>query len=121
MIARTFLRSRPKLRRRLEQLIQVAEAVGEAQRQRHLPMPIAVHPGFMPSVFRWASGDDDWASIVEESFGGHEGDLVRAMRRLIDVLRQLSESSELAPALSALLGRAARVIDRGIVLESALI
>jgi hypothetical protein len=37
------------------------------------------------------------------------------------VLRQLSDSSELAPPLAALLGRAARLIDRGIVLESALI
>ncbi len=121
MIARGFLRSRPKLRRRLEQLIQVAEAVGEAQRQRHLPMPIAVHPGFMPSVFRWASGDDDWAGIVQESFGGHEGDLIRAMRRLIDVLRQLGESAEVPGPTARLLLEAARVIDRGIVLESALI
>src|SRR5437879_4405463 len=121
MIARGFLRSRPKLRRRLEQLIQVAEAVGEAQRQRHLPMPIAVHPGFMPSVFRWASGDDDWAGIVQESFGGHEGDLIRAMRRLIDVLRQLGESAEVPGPTARLLLEATRVIDRGIVLESALI
>ena len=58
---------------------------------------------------------------MEESFGGHEGDLIRAMRRLIDVLRQLAESSEVEPALAGLLARAARVIDRGIVLESALI
>src|SRR5262249_53753280 len=109
MIARGFLRSRPKLRRRLEQLIQVAEAVGEAQRQRHLPMPIAVHPGFMPSVFRWASGDDDWAAIVQESFGGHEGDLIRAMRRLIDVLRQVGESAEVPGPTARLLLEAARV------------
>ena len=52
-------------------------------------MPTGISTGFMPSVFRWASGEDDWAAIVEESFGGHEGDLIRAMRRLIDVLRQL--------------------------------
>jgi superfamily II RNA helicase len=66
----------------------------------------------MPSVFRWASGEDDWAAIVEESFGGHEGDLIRAMRRLIDVLRQLAEASEVDGPLAALLGRAARLIDR---------
>ena len=45
----------------------------------------------------------------------------RAMRRLIDVLRQLAESPEVEPALASALARAARVIDRGIVLESALI
>ena len=120
-VARFFLRKRPKLRKKLQQLEGAAQSVFEAQRFRHLPMPVGVSTGFMPSVFRWASGEDDWAGIVEESFGGHEGDLIRAMRRLIDVLRQLAESAEVEPALAALLGRAARVVDRGIVLESALI
>jgi len=45
----------------------------------------------MPAVFRWASGATTGSGIVAESFGGHEGDLVRAMRRLIDLLRQLAE------------------------------
>jgi superfamily II RNA helicase len=120
-VARVFLRSRPKIRRRLEQLAAVAEAVTAAQRARHLGMPAGVNPGFAPAVFRWASGDDDWTGIVESAFGGHEGDLVRAMRRLIDLLRQLAEAAEVAPELSRLLGQAARVVDRGIVLESALI
>jgi superfamily II RNA helicase len=120
-IARTFLRRKAKLRRRFEQLVEAGEAVFQAQRARHLGMPVGAHPGFMPSVFRWASGDDDWTGIVEQDFGGHEGDLIRAMRRLIDVLRQLSESSEVAPETARLLGQAARVIDRGVVFESALI
>ena len=116
-----FLKKRPKLRRKLDLLVTVAEAVDHAQRARHLRMPTGVHAGFMPSVFRWASGEDDWSAIVEESFGGHEGDLIRAMRRLLDVLRQLAESAEVEPVTARLLGHAARVIDRGIVLESALI
>jgi superfamily II RNA helicase len=120
-IARVFLKSRPKLRRKLEQVASVAESVGEAQRHRRLGMPLSVHPGFMPAVYRWASGDDDWAGIVQSSFGGHEGDLIRAMRRLIDLLRQLGENAEVPPAVSRLLLHAARVIDRGIVFESALI
>jgi superfamily II RNA helicase len=120
-LARAFLKKRPKLRRRLDQLVQVADGVWQAQRARHLGMPVAVHPGFMPAVFRWASGEDDWSSIVSESFGGHEGDLVRAMRRLIDLLRQLAEGPEVPPETARLLAQAARIIDRGIVLESALI
>ncbi len=54
-------------------------------------------------------------------FGGHEGDLIRAMRRLIDVLRQLAESPETPPETARLLGQASRVVDRGVVFESALI
>ena len=120
-IARTFLRRQAKLRRRLDQLAAVAEMVHHAQRERHLGMRLEVHPGFMPAVFRWASGDDDWTGIVEESFAGHEGDLIRAMRRLIDLLRQLADSEEVPVETRRVLGEAARVIDRGIVLESALI
>ncbi len=120
-VARVFLKKRPKLKRKLQDLEAVAHTVLEVQRHHHLPMPVGVSTGFMPSVFRWASGDDDWSGIVEDSFGGHEGDLIRALRRLIDLLRQLGEAAEVPPALAALLGRAARVVDRGIVLESALI
>jgi superfamily II RNA helicase len=119
--ARLFLRRRPKLARRVGDLERVAAAVGEAQALRGLPIPLGVSTGFMPAVFRWASGEDDWAGIVEESFGGHEGDLIRAMRRLIDVLRQLADAPEVGPAVAALSTRAARAVDRGIVLESALI
>jgi superfamily II RNA helicase len=120
-LARLFLKKRSKLTRHLDHLLQVADGVWQAQRARHLGMPVTVHPGFMPAVFRWASGEDDWSSIVAESFGGHEGDLVRAMRRLIDLLRQLAEGPEVPPATARLLAQAARLIDRGIVLESALI
>jgi ATP-dependent RNA helicase HelY len=121
VIARMFLRKRPKLKRKLEHLELIAERVREAQRARHLGMPAAVHGGFMPSVFRWASGEDDWTGIVQEAFGGHEGDLIRAMRRLIDILRQLAESREVPATTARLLLEAARVVDRGVVLESALI
>jgi superfamily II RNA helicase len=120
-LARTFLKKRPKLKRKLDQLMRAADTVHEAQRARHLRIPIAVHAGFMPAVFRWASGEDDWSGIVEEAFGGHEGDLIRAMRRLIDLLRQLADSPEVAPETARVLAHASRVIDRGIVLESALI
>jgi superfamily II RNA helicase len=80
-----------------------------------------VQSGFVAAVFRWASGDDDWARVVAHSFGGHEGDLIRAMRRLIDLLRQLAEGPEVPSGVAGAAGGAARVLDRGIVLESALI
>jgi hypothetical protein len=43
------------------------------------------------------------------------------MRRLIDLLRQLAESREVPAPTARLLLEASRVIDRGVVLESALI
>jgi superfamily II RNA helicase len=59
--------------------------------------------------------------VVESQFEGHEGDLIRAFRRLIDLSRQLLESAELPPTLRDDLRAGVRALDRGIVLESALI
>ncbi len=119
--AKGFLKARPKLRRKLRQMELAAEAILAVQRQVRLSRPVGVQAGFMPAVYRWASGDDDWTGIVQEAFGGHEGDLIRAMRRLIDLLRQLAEAPEVPTALEATCAQAARSLDRGIVLESALI
>jgi superfamily II RNA helicase len=80
-----------------------------------------VQTGFVAAVFRWASGDDDWARVVTQSFGGHEGDLIRAMRRLIDLLRQIAEGPEVPGGVARAADSAAGILDRGIVLESALI
>jgi ATP-dependent RNA helicase HelY len=119
--SRRLLRERPGLRRRVRQMEEAAEAIQAVQRRVGLHRPARVQPGFVAAVLRWASGDDDWGRIVAHSFGGHEGDLIRAMRRLIDLLRQVAEGPEVPGGVASRAGAAARVLDRGIVLESALI
>src|SRR5207249_1944183 len=50
-VARLFLKKRPKLKRKLDQLARIADIVHDAQRARHLNVPAGVHPGFVPSVY----------------------------------------------------------------------
>jgi ATP-dependent RNA helicase HelY len=119
--ARLLLKQRPKLKRRVRQMEEAAAMILAVQRQVGLHRPLGVQTGFMAAVYRWASGDDDWPRIVTGAFGGHEGDLIRAMRRLIDLLRQLAEASEVPDDVASAALVAARTLDRGIVLESALI
>jgi superfamily II RNA helicase len=119
--SRRLLRERPRLRRRVRQMEEAAEAIHAVQRRVGLHRPARVQTGFVAAVLRWASGDDDWPRIVAHSFGGHEGDLIRAMRRLIDLLRQVAEGPDVPGGVASAAGAAARVLDRGIVLESALI
>ena len=119
--SRRLLRERPRLRRRVRLMEEAAEAITAVQRRVGLHRPARVQSGFVAAVFRWASGDDDWARVVAHSFGGHEGDLIRVMRRLIDLLRQLAEGPEVPGGVASAASVAARVLDRGIVLESALI
>jgi ATP-dependent RNA helicase HelY len=119
--SRRLLRERPRLRRRVRQMEEAAEAIMAVQRRVGLHRPARVQTGFVAAVFRWASGDDDWARVVTQSFGGHEGDLIRAMRRLIDLLRQIAEGPEVPGGVARAADSAAGILDRGIVLESALI
>jgi superfamily II RNA helicase len=119
--SKLFLKQRPKLKRRVRQMEEAAAAILAVQRRVGLLRPASVQTGFMAAVHRWASGDDDWPRVVAQSFGGHEGDLIRAMRRLIDLLRQLGEAPEVPDAVAQAAQGAARALDRGIVLESALI
>lgn len=80
-----------------------------------------MHTTYLSAAYEWAAGEEDWMYVVEEHYGGHEGDLIRAFRRLIDLTRQLLESPELPPGLRGDLQAGLRSLDRGIVLESALI
>jgi superfamily II RNA helicase len=80
-----------------------------------------MHTTFLAATYEWAAGEEDWIRLIRSHFGGHEGDLIRAFRRLIDLCRQLAESSELPATLQAALRDAVKMLDRGIVLESALI
>jgi len=119
--SRRLLRERPKLKRRVRHMEDAADAITAVQRRVGLYRPARVQTGFMAAVHRWGSGDEDWARVVAESFGGHEGDLIRALRRLIDLLRQLAEAPEVPDRVADTARAAARALDRGIVLESALI
>jgi superfamily II RNA helicase len=119
--SRVLLKQRPRLRRRVRQMEEAAAAIVAVQRRVDLYRPALVQTGFLAAVYRWASGEEDWPRVVVEAFGGHEGDLIRAMRRLIDLLRQLGEAPEVPDGVASAARAAARSLDRGIVLESALI
>jgi superfamily II RNA helicase len=80
-----------------------------------------MHVTFLAAAYEWTAGEEDWARLTRNLFGGHEGDLIRAFRRLIDLCRQLLDSPELSEGLHASLQQAVHMLDRGIVLESALI
>ena len=121
MFARQVLKKLPQLRRRVQALESLAAEVDRVQQSRRVYRPVSMHTTFLAATYEWAAGEDDWVRLIRTCFGGHEGDLIRAFRRLIDLHRQLAESPELPDDLRASLRDAVRMLDRGIVLESALI
>ena len=120
-VGKLFLRGQPHLRRRVAVLEGLSVELEKTQRTYQVTLPILMHTSYLAATHRWVSGEDDWLALVEQSFGNHEGDLIRAFRRLIDLCRQLEESPVLPDSLRQTLSRAIERLDRGIVLESALI
>ncbi|MGH7427647.1 MAG: hypothetical protein ACREJ4_04735, partial [Candidatus Methylomirabilaceae bacterium] len=120
-VGKLFLRGQPHLRRRVGLLEGLSQELEKTQGAYQVTLPVFMHTGYLAATHRWVSGEDDWLALVEQSFGNHEGDLIRAFRRLIDLCRQLEESPVLPDGIRRTLSRAVEQLDRGIVLESALI
>ena len=119
--ARELLRRASHLRRRVHALEGLAEEVKRIQESRRVHLPISMHTTYLAAAYEWTAGEEDWLRLLRNCFGGHEGDLIRAFRRLIDLCRQLIDSPELPASLHETLVHTVRMLDRGIVLESALI
>ncbi len=121
LFARQILKRLPHLRRRVQALESLAAEVDRVQQSRRVFRPVSMHTTFLAAAYEWAGGEEDWIRLIRSHFGGHEGDLIRAFRRLIDLCRQLADSPELPATLQATFRDAVKMVDRGIVLESALI
>jgi superfamily II RNA helicase len=117
----TLLKQQPHLQKRLQAMGRLAHDLHDVQRAHQVMLPVSVQVGYLAAAYRWTAGEDDWALVVRDAYGGHEADLIRAFRRLIDLCRQLAESSEIKPSLQDRLWQAVSALDRGIVFESALI
>jgi ATP-dependent RNA helicase HelY len=116
-----LLKRHPDLQQRLQHIGRLAQELHEVQRTHQVALPISVQVGYLAAAYQWASGAEDWAGMVRDAYGGHEGDMIRAFRRLIDLCRQLAESPEVEASLRAQLWHTVSALDRGIVFESALI
>jgi len=119
--ARALLKRWPHLRQRVRAMEDLAAEVQAVQQEHRVSLPVSMHTALLAATYEWAAGEEDWVHLVEAHYGGHEGDLIRAFRRLIDLSRQIVDAPEVAEPLRAQLWQGVKALDRGIVLESALI
>jgi ATP-dependent RNA helicase HelY len=118
---RALLKRWPHVRQRVRAMEHLGAEVETAQREHRVSLPVSMHTTLLAATYEWAAGEEDWVHLVQAHYGGHEGDLMRAFRRLIDLGRQLVDAPEVAEPLRATLWQGVKALDRGIVLESALI
>jgi ATP-dependent RNA helicase HelY len=120
-ISRRFLRRRPDLRKRIHSIEEVAKEIKVVQDAHGVQIPVSFQIQFVPSVYYWARGEENWVRLVQDNYGGHEGDVIRAFRRLIDLCRQVTEIELVPESLRSTMSEAAYLLDRGIVFECALV
>ncbi len=116
----SWLAHRKQMRVLLHQVELMMYRLTKVQQEAGMDFPIIFHRWYIAAVYEWASGAD-WTTVVTERFGGQEGDFVRILRRLIDLMRQCAENDALPPDLRPSLRKGIQCIDRDIVLESALL
>jgi len=102
----------------LDELVQIEDEIKLAEERRGLDILGSLDIGFSELAFTWAMGAE-LEEILERFPGRSVGDVVRNMRQIIDLLRQISEISD-DQVLLEKLRLAMQALDRGIVGYSSL-
>ena len=76
----------------------IATDVEKLQRRQNVDVPCTVVAAFAPLAYQWANGCT-WLELIELS-GLEGGDLIRSLRRTLDVARQLSFVPGIPPQLA---------------------
>jgi superfamily II RNA helicase len=97
-----------RLTEAIQECQSIAKSLDRLQRRHGLEVSTTIVPNYAPIVLRWAEGDS-WWDVLEWS-GLEAGDLVRALRRTLDVARQLC----FAPHCPRWLAQTCHILERQI-------
>ena len=94
----------------LSSLREVRRMVQRSQRKHKVFLPLWLEPALVGLVEKWAKGAS-WEELCAAT-SLDEGDLVRVLRRTLDVLRQIPHVPYLDAALKDKANEAQRMLDR---------
>lgn len=97
----------------IEQVYQLASQVQHVQGVHGIQVPVNVELAMVPVVIAWGRGAE-WSKVAKAT-QMDDGDLVRAMRQLIDLLHQLRQAPGVPVALQATLNEAIAALDRDLI------
>lgn len=106
-------------RRAVGDVQRVAESVQRWQKRFEVDVPVMVNPIFSGLAEAWAEGAA-WEEVRDRA-GMDEGDVVRALRRTLDMARQWARAPGLPPALSEKCREVEELIGRDQVKASLLV
>jgi ATP-dependent RNA helicase HelY len=106
-----------KVRDRFEAIGELAKELQADEHRAGLTLTRDPDPGFVALAFAWAAGEDLDDVLEDEALSG--GDFVRNVKQLIDLLRQLGQTSR--PELARVANQAADQLLRGVIAASSMV
>jgi superfamily II RNA helicase len=93
----------------------IARQVIQAQRNFGLDRPVDYNPSLSGYVYDWADGMS-WNDLIKNTLID-EGDILRCLRRTVDVSKQISKAPNTNTKLKTLAEEAIKLVERDLVLE----
>jgi superfamily II RNA helicase len=94
----------------------IARRTVQKQRNFGIERHVAINPNLSNMVRLWTQ-NKSWEELMEKSILD-DGDVLRALRRTLDLSKQIAHAPHLDKALQATASEAARLIERDIVVEA---
>jgi superfamily II RNA helicase len=94
----------------------IARRTIQKQRNFGIERQVAINPNLSNVVRLWAQ-NKNWETLMEKSFLD-DGDVLRAIRRTLDLTKQIAHAPHIDKAIQATASEAARLIERDIVIEA---
>ena len=94
----------------------IARRTIQKQRNFGIERQVAINPNLSNVVRLWAQ-NKSWETLMEKSFLD-DGDVLRAIRRTLDLTKQIAPAPHIDKAIQATASEAARLIERDIVIEA---
>lgn len=86
------------VRKTLNQIRNIKRKLEKAQSKYDIESPLYINPYFSSLIELWIEGAE-WETVAEQISDIGEGDIVRAFKRVVDVLRQLTTIDNIPEAL----------------------
>ncbi len=106
-----------KVRERFEAISDLAKELQADEHRAGLTLTRDPDPGFVALAYAWGAGEDLDDVLEDEELSG--GDFVRNVKQLIDLLRQLGETSR--PETARVANQAADQLLRGVIAASSMV
>lgn len=95
----------------LREVVKIARVVDHLQRGHGVDVPVIVNPVYAGLAQMWAQENVDW-DMMRVHVGFEEGDVIRCLRRTVDLARQIAHAPEVPQVTARVCGEVEALLSR---------